>query len=564
MFNVHSDHAFFYQPAEGKAVAQMNVVEPKHTQPVRLAQHPSDATRFRRQRFDEMQPYSAEALDAAIEARVSTTFYAYKLDEVEADLRARQLLARPQYKDHRTVRAYAMKLGDPGRKKRAEGQSQNAAIRINRVTDNVHRLHLLAAEFQKHTGLSLPYHGEELPTLMRRLIDEHLYWRRSKIPREIREIVRVRQDDKCEKCGDALAGHGELHHIKAVADGGSNDSSNLQLLCHMCHTQISESQHLAKNPRLSSCFNPEMMNLFNNAALKPKQIHWGIGVSGDDPLKTVWSIDINGCRRNALLHAEYLPSFEFTDDLESYDVNRFDEYDFFWVDNGVELNLERCECDRATCSLCLGTSLNPNRLRSLPYDGPKLYPKVAVKYFLELGICRHDSIYWAVKASRRIKTSDLNATLQLAERLLTKVFPDDEGVIKRAMLSLIGLWGRPYTVEWHVERTRIMEDMDRVTMVGVDAEGVPPTHKAHTVVLSNYSYMPIALHVLNQEAVWMNKIFIVICGEDEGVQRGDDLSTAASSTISSWRRSRGSAASVSPTSRGESTESTRTRSRSLV
>ena len=45
-----------------------------------------------------------------------------------------------------------------------------------------------------------------------------------------------------------------------------------------------------------------MMELFHNAALKPKQIHWGVGVS--DPLKTVWSIDINRCRRNALLHAE--------------------------------------------------------------------------------------------------------------------------------------------------------------------------------------------------------------------------------------------------------------------
>jgi hypothetical protein len=305
----------------------MKVGDPKRIQRVRLAQHPSDTSKFRRQCFEEMQAYSAEALDAAVKARVTTTFYAYNLDEVEADLRARQLQARPQFKDHRTVRAYVSQLANPGMKKRAEGQNHHAVIRINRVTDNVHRLHLLTAEFQKHTGLSLPYHGEELPTLMRRLIDEHLYWRRPNIPREIREIVRVRQGDKCEKCGDALAGHGELHHVKAVADGGSNDSSNLQLLCHMCHVQISESQHLAKNPRLLSCFNPEMMEVFQNAAQKPKQIHWGIGVS--NPLEPVWSIDINACRRNALLHVEYLPSFEFTDELEDYDLNRFHEYDFF-------------------------------------------------------------------------------------------------------------------------------------------------------------------------------------------------------------------------------------------
>ena len=37
------------------------------------------------------------------------------------------------------------------------------------------------------------------------------------------------------------------------------------------------------------------------------------------------------------------------------------------------------------------------------------------------------------------------------------------------MLSLIGLWGKPHSVQWHVERTWVMEDMDRVTMVGANA-----------------------------------------------------------------------------------------------
>ena len=73
MFNVYSDHAFFYQRDASRAIAQTKVVEPKRTQPVRLAQHPSDTSKFRPQCFDEMQPYSAEALDAAIEAHASRT-----------------------------------------------------------------------------------------------------------------------------------------------------------------------------------------------------------------------------------------------------------------------------------------------------------------------------------------------------------------------------------------------------------------------------------------------------------------------------------------------------------
>ena len=136
-------------------------------------------------------------------------------------------------------------------------------------------------------------------------------------------------------------------------------------------------------------------------------------------------------------------------------------------------------------------------------DGAKLYPKVAVQHFLDRRTCMHQHIHWAVKASRRVDTADLSKTLQLAERLVQQILGDD--AVKQAMLSLIGLWGKPYSVQWHVERTWVKEDMDRVTMVGVD-EGVPPTHKAHTVILTNHSYMPVSLNVLYQEAVWMDKM----------------------------------------------------------
>jgi hypothetical protein len=41
----------------------------------------------------------------------------------------------------------------------------------------------------------------------------------------------------------------------------------------------------------------------------------------------------------------------------------------------------------------VGTGLTHARIQSLPYDGPKLYPKVAVKHFLEIGICNHEHIH---------------------------------------------------------------------------------------------------------------------------------------------------------------------------
>ena len=87
---------------------------------------------------------------------MTTTCYAYDLDEVDADLRARKLQTHPQLKDHRAVKAFVARLADPGRKKRAEGQSHKVIIRIVSVAAGMRQLRLLAQEFEKQTGLSLP------------------------------------------------------------------------------------------------------------------------------------------------------------------------------------------------------------------------------------------------------------------------------------------------------------------------------------------------------------------------------------------------------------------------
>lgn len=49
-------------------------------------------------------------------------------------------------------------------------------------------------------------------------------------------IQRIRQRDGylCRSCGTAVR-TGEVDHIKPLDQGGSNDDSNLQLLCDSCH-----------------------------------------------------------------------------------------------------------------------------------------------------------------------------------------------------------------------------------------------------------------------------------------------------------------------------------------
>ncbi len=43
--------------------------------------------------------------------------------------------------------------------------------------------------------------------------------------------------DSCEYCGDTTKEILQLHHIKQVAEGGTNDIDNIIVLCPNCHTK---------------------------------------------------------------------------------------------------------------------------------------------------------------------------------------------------------------------------------------------------------------------------------------------------------------------------------------
>lgn len=55
---------------------------------------------------------------------------------------------------------------------------------------------------------------------------------------------------ECHDCTDYAT---ELHHIIAVENGGTDDTSNLMPLCHSCHKEYTSEQTIERNSIFIEC-----------------------------------------------------------------------------------------------------------------------------------------------------------------------------------------------------------------------------------------------------------------------------------------------------------------------
>ena len=61
---------------------------------------------------------------------------------------------------------------------------------------------------------------------------------RRAIPEKVKKKIWQEANMRCAQCGESDVDTLEIHHIKAVQSGGTNDKENLILLCSNCHSKI--------------------------------------------------------------------------------------------------------------------------------------------------------------------------------------------------------------------------------------------------------------------------------------------------------------------------------------
>ena len=130
----------------------------------------------------------------------------------------------------------------------------------------------------------------------------------------------------CQICKDVMkmSDNYEIDHIKALANGGSNDVSNLQVLCKGCHhnkTKDEAEEGWVKQSDTESSFNSETSKIHESDLSrvwafveKYTEIH--------DPDLKIFGFDINKCRKNQMYYNTFnYPQFTVMDKVDEYTGN---------------------------------------------------------------------------------------------------------------------------------------------------------------------------------------------------------------------------------------------------
>jgi 5-methylcytosine-specific restriction enzyme A len=145
---------------------------------------------------------------------------------------------------------------------------------------------------------------------------------RIKFTKEFKEMVLEKSKKKCAGCKCCLKKQKyDIDHIRPLANGGTNQIDNLQVLCKACHQDKTANEHeqgqYVKFSDTESCFNNTVQEIMNSPLSHAYAFVEPIREATKG--KKLFTIDINKCRRNILLnHKHDYCIFNVMDEPEEY------------------------------------------------------------------------------------------------------------------------------------------------------------------------------------------------------------------------------------------------------
>ena len=150
---------------------------------------------------------------------------------------------------------------------------------------------------------------------------------RATFSEEFRAEIYDAQGKCCQMCNDQLKLNAfHIDHIQALANGGTNDIDNLQILCKECHyvkTKEEAEEGWVKVSETESSFNSETSKAFESELARTWAFVEKLEETYDEE-KKLFGFDINRCRKNCMYYNKYdYPLFTVMDKVEEYKGNHY-------------------------------------------------------------------------------------------------------------------------------------------------------------------------------------------------------------------------------------------------
>jgi hypothetical protein len=122
----------------------------------------------------------------------------------------------------------------------------------------------------------------------------------------------------------------EIDHIKSLASGGTNEKSNLQVLCKACHLIKTSNEHESgqyiKVSDTESTFNTQVQDVFDSPLSQTHAFVEKAYFKEIQQDQTIFTIDINKCRKNILYYGDFdycvFTVFDKVDEFTGTKINR--------------------------------------------------------------------------------------------------------------------------------------------------------------------------------------------------------------------------------------------------
>jgi 5-methylcytosine-specific restriction protein A len=177
--------------------------------------------------------------------------------------------------------------------------------------------------------MQIPFANQSFGVFVGQLKDKFMNQKhvRHVFSKKERQVIYEKSNQTCLCCGKEIKiKETHIDHIIPLANGGTNDEENLQLLCKPCHfekTKHEAEQGYVKLSETASSFNKTTLDIFNSPLCASRAFVEHVKDINTLPLcqrqNKVFHFDINKCRKNCLRYNNFdFPLFTVMDQPKDF------------------------------------------------------------------------------------------------------------------------------------------------------------------------------------------------------------------------------------------------------